>query len=202
MQKRCLCRRFVRNFHNALFYVVCLAFNCWCHSVVSIVSCFTTVNKEPTVKREVLKISGWRACLQTNLARSPQILIAGSVRAARNVSPNWSQSTNTCHSSNCFSIVWGQGNTPHNVGFGTFKRGTLRGYPIPCNTVRKIGKYRNTVSKIDEIPMPHSWFVTLNVSCIHLSCLFISSICAPAINLSKNTDVPRQESSLKSTAIL
>ena len=94
---------------------------------VSIVSCFTTVNKEPTVKREVLKISGWRACLQTNLARSPQILIAGSVRAARNVSPNWSQSTNTCHSSNCFSIVWGQGNTPHNVGFGTFKRGTLGG---------------------------------------------------------------------------
>ena len=23
------------------------------------------------------------------------------------------------------------------------------------NTVRKIGKYRNTVSKIDEIPIPH-----------------------------------------------
>ena len=28
------------------------------------------------------------------------------------VSPNWSQETMTCHSSNCFSIVWGQGNGP------------------------------------------------------------------------------------------
>ena len=27
-----------------------------------------------------------------------------SVGAARNVSPNWSQETMTCHSSNCFSI--------------------------------------------------------------------------------------------------
>ena len=29
MQKRCLCRRYIRKFHNALFYVVCLAFHCW-----------------------------------------------------------------------------------------------------------------------------------------------------------------------------
>ena len=36
----------------------------------------------------------------------------GSVGAARKVSPNWSQETMTCHSSNCFSIVWGQGNAP------------------------------------------------------------------------------------------
>ena len=28
-------------------------------------------------------------------------------------------------------------------------------------TVRKIGKNRNTVSKIDEIPIPHLWSVTL-----------------------------------------
>ena len=27
--------------------------------------------------------------------------------------------------------------------------------------VRKIGKYRNTVSKIDEMPIPHLWSVTL-----------------------------------------
>ena len=32
-----------------------------------------------------------------------------SVGAARKVSPNWSQETMTCHSFNCFSIVWGQG---------------------------------------------------------------------------------------------
>ena len=29
MQKRCLCRRYIRKFHNALFYVVSLAFHCW-----------------------------------------------------------------------------------------------------------------------------------------------------------------------------
>ena len=36
----------------------------------------------------------------------------GSVGAARKVSPNWLQETMTCHSFNCFSIVWGQGNAP------------------------------------------------------------------------------------------
>ena len=35
-----------------------------------------------------------------------------SVGAVRKVSPNWSQETMTCHSSNCFSIVWGHGNEP------------------------------------------------------------------------------------------
>ena len=35
-----------------------------------------------------------------------------SVGAARKVSPNWSQETMTCHSFNCFSIVWVQGNAP------------------------------------------------------------------------------------------
>ena len=34
-----------------------------------------------------------------------------SVGAAQ-VSPNWSLETMTCHSSHCFSIVWGQGNAP------------------------------------------------------------------------------------------
>ena len=33
-----------------------------------------------------------------------------SVGSARKVSPNWSQGTMTCLSSNFFSIVWGQGN--------------------------------------------------------------------------------------------
>ena len=33
-----------------------------------------------------------------------------SVGATRKVSLNWSQETMTCHSFNCFSIVWGQGN--------------------------------------------------------------------------------------------
>ena len=32
------------------------------------------------------------------------------------------------------------------------------------NAVRKIAKYRNTVSKIDEIPIPHLWSVTLTLT--------------------------------------
>ena len=40
-------------------------------------------------------------------------IINGSyVGAARKVSPNWSLETMTCHSSHCFSIVWGLGNEP------------------------------------------------------------------------------------------
>ena len=35
-----------------------------------------------------------------------------SVGVAQKVSPNWSQQTMICHSCNCFSIVWGQGNAP------------------------------------------------------------------------------------------
>ena len=41
MQKRCLRRRFVRKFHNVVFYLVCLAFHCWYQAVVIIVSRFT-----------------------------------------------------------------------------------------------------------------------------------------------------------------
>ena len=37
--------------------------------------------------------------------------------------------------------------------------GHWRGYPIP-QYHKKIGKYRNTVSKIDEIPIPHLFSVT------------------------------------------
>ena len=35
-----------------------------------------------------------------------------SATAARKVSRNWSPKTMTCHSSYCFSTVWGQGNAP------------------------------------------------------------------------------------------
>ena len=45
-------------------------------------------------------------------------------------------------------------------------------------------KYRNTVSKIDEKQIPYLWLVTLTWSCIHIVCLFISSIYTPEINLS------------------
>ena len=38
-----------------------------------------------------------------------QALQISYVGAARNFSPDWSQKTLTCHSFNCFSIVWGQG---------------------------------------------------------------------------------------------
>ena len=38
-----------------------------------------------------------------------QMACQSSVGAARKVSSHWSQETMTCHSSNCFSIVWDQG---------------------------------------------------------------------------------------------
>ena len=51
-----------------------------------------------------------------NLSSIPNIQqhsrVRGSVGAARKVSHNWSQETMKCHSFNCFSIVWGQGNAP------------------------------------------------------------------------------------------
>ena len=50
-----------------------------------------------------------------------------SVGAARKVSPNWSQETMTCHSSNCFSIVRGQGRTIGVTPLGSFIRREGRG---------------------------------------------------------------------------
>ena len=43
---------------------------------------------------------------------TPTLHRGSCVGAARKVSPNWSLETMTCHSSHCFSIVWGQGNAP------------------------------------------------------------------------------------------
>ena len=48
--------------------------------------------------------------------KSTQSKEKGSVGAAGKVSPNWSQETMTCHSSNCFGIAWGQGNAPLVIG--------------------------------------------------------------------------------------
>ena len=42
-------------------------------------------------------------------ANSYHHIILSRVGAARKVSPNWSPETMTSHSSNCFSVVWGQG---------------------------------------------------------------------------------------------
>lgn len=44
---------------------------------------------------------------------------------------------------------------------------------------KDIGKYQNTMSKIDEIPMLHLWSAMLTLSYFYLAYLFISSMYAP-----------------------
>ena len=88
----------------------------------------------------------WRASLQANLARSPQILLVSSVRAARKVSPigrskQW-------HIILSIVLILFRVSKTHLIVLDvTSLRGGHWGYPIPCNTVRKIGKYRKIVSK-------------------------------------------------------
>ena len=53
----------------------------------------------------------------------------------------------------------------------TVQRGTLKGTQYR-NTVWKIGKYRNTVSKMDEIPIPHLSSVTLTYNVVSISRVF------------------------------
>ena len=52
------------------------------------------------------------------------------------------------------------------------------------NTVRKIGKYRNTVLKIDEIPIPHFMIGHAYLTFYPSRVFFTSSMYAPEINLS------------------
>ena len=44
---------------------------------------------------------------------------------------------------------------------------------------KDIGKYQNTMSKIDEIPILHLWSVMPTLSYLYLAYLFISSVYAP-----------------------
>ena len=46
------CRRFVRKFHNALIYVVCLAFHCWCHVVSRFTVAYSVINGTVISARE------------------------------------------------------------------------------------------------------------------------------------------------------
>ena len=61
---------------------------------------------EQTFVRRVLNKSG-KTAFKPNQSKEK-----GSVVADRKVSPNWSQETMTCHSSNGFTIAWGHGNAP------------------------------------------------------------------------------------------
>ena len=57
-----------------------------------------------------LSVFSFAESLQLILEISPtyrSVSYLSSVAAARKVSPNWSLQTMTCHSSHCFSIVWG-----------------------------------------------------------------------------------------------
>ena len=69
----------------------------------------------------ILKNDEIRLSIQSNPSLSPFTTVSSEtdvnnwlfrdscVGAARKVSPNWSLKTMTCHSSHCFSIVWGSG---------------------------------------------------------------------------------------------
>ena len=58
------------------------------------------------------------------------------------------------------------------------------GGPIPQNRKKKIGKYRNTVLKIDEIPIPHFMIGHAYLTFYPSRVFFTSSMYAPEINLS------------------
>ena len=77
-----------------------------------------------------------------------------SVGAARKVSPNWSQETMTHHFSNCFSIVWGQGNAPLVTSLPSscylthifFLAGIPRGWPSAQGPTPSTYKFSNLSS--------------------------------------------------------
>ena len=64
---------------------------------------------------------------------------------------------------------------------GTWGGGGCNQY---LNTVRKIGKYRRTVSKIDEIPIAHFMIGHTYLTFYPSHVFFTSSMYAPEINLS------------------
>ena len=77
-----------------------------------------------------------------------------SVEAAGKVTPNWSQETITCHSSHCFSIVWGQGNAP-----------LVTSLPSNCNIVLTLKHCIRIALKISHHITSHH--IT---TCLYLSC--------------------------------
>ena len=90
-----------------------------------------------------------------------------------------------CTHSNSKNLLLRQRNTSVDWSqcFGYFDEGTLGGgggggggtqYRNISNTVREIGKYRTTVSKIDEILIPHLWLVTLNYLTLYPSSVFFN----------------------------
>ena len=56
------------------------------------------------------------------------------------------------------------------------KRGTLEGIQNH-NTVRNIGKYRNTGSKVNQIPTPQLWSVTFTVSIWWRMFVYVNHVC-------------------------
>ena len=71
--------------------------------------------------------------------------------------------------------------------FTNMLRGTLGGTQYR-NTVRKNGKYRNTTSKIVQIPIPHILITfkigSLTYGCCHVALLIIPGIYAPDFDVS------------------
>ena len=79
--------------------------------------------------------------------------------------------TTSVHELFLYSLTFNFDLHRNNVSPAISEEGDIEGTQYR-NTVRKIGKYRNTVSKMDEIPIPHLSSVTLTYNVVSISRVF------------------------------
>ena len=102
-------------------------------SLVTWLTTFNTGNYAQIISRQ----SGWNALLKTNLTGVPGLISP--------FPPSFPPSYFFLALFHCTALHCPNGVTQY------------------CNTIRKSGKYQNTVQKIGEVPIPHLWSVTSRV---------------------------------------
>ena len=100
------------------------------------------------------------------------------VGVAWKVSPNWSQETIACHSSNCFSIAWSQGNAPlatsllHSCYMACWNSSFFRAlsvYALTFVAYKAVHLILSSLPALIDASIPFHLFVTL----IYSSNLFV-----------------------------